>query len=289
MWSRSAPSLSRALGPAYGSVTVAGRRIAYRSWGDPDAPAVYLVHGGSANSSWWDHIGPRLAEDHRVVAHDLSGHGDSSHAARYNHRIWATELIALVEETSRRPAPVIVGHSMGGGIALRAAEHHGAHLGGLIMIDTVVRDVTEEEMAVRRARAVKRHRVYSTAEEAYARFHTVPETAYAAPDLLRHIAEESLVAVPGGWTWKFDMGVFGQQTPSPSSLVPLACPVKLVRGAEGLVDSEMGSVIADGLGCAPPEVVEHCGHHVLLDRPGETVRILRAVLGEWAPTRGPRG
>jgi pimeloyl-ACP methyl ester carboxylesterase len=149
------------------------------------------------------------------------------------------------------------------------------------MIDSVVRDVAEEEMAVRRARAVKRHRVYPTAEEAYARFHTIPETTYAAPELLRHIAEESLTSVPGGWAWKFDMNVFGQQTPSPTSLVPLACPVKLVRGAEGLVDAEMGSVIARGLGCAPPEVVEHCGHHVLLDRPEETVRILRDALTDW--------
>ena len=67
--------------PQMRSIEVDGLRIAYRVWGDESLPGLILVHGGAAHSGWWDHIAPLLTS-HRVVAPDLSGHGDSgaSHA-----------------------------------------------------------------------------------------------------------------------------------------------------------------------------------------------------------------
>ena len=63
----------------HADVTVDGARIAYRAWGKPGRQGVVLVHGGAAHAGWWDHIAPFLAAEHRVVAIDLSGHGDSDH------------------------------------------------------------------------------------------------------------------------------------------------------------------------------------------------------------------
>ena len=53
---------------------VADVPIAYRMWGSsPNGRGIVLVHGGAANSRWWDHIGPLLAADRSVIAIDLSG------------------------------------------------------------------------------------------------------------------------------------------------------------------------------------------------------------------------
>src|ERR1700721_2676799 len=65
--------------PDHCDVEVDGCRIHLRVWGDEEQPPVVLVHGGGAHSGWWDHIAPFFSRTHRVIAHDLSGHGDRHH------------------------------------------------------------------------------------------------------------------------------------------------------------------------------------------------------------------
>ncbi|MGD0706351.1 MAG: alpha/beta fold hydrolase, partial [Trebonia sp.] len=72
--------------------TVEGTEIAYRAWGEPADRGIVLVHGGAAHSRWWDHIGPLLADGWRVVALDLSGHGDSGRRDSYTLDVWSREV-----------------------------------------------------------------------------------------------------------------------------------------------------------------------------------------------------
>src|SRR6266699_6796291 len=71
-----------------GSVTVDGTSISYRAFGPPADSGIVLVHGGAAHARWWDHIAPLLARGRRVVALDLSGHGDSDRRDAYNLDLW---------------------------------------------------------------------------------------------------------------------------------------------------------------------------------------------------------
>ena len=76
-------------------VTVDGAPISYRAWGGNEPSGLVLVHGGAAHARWWDHIGPLLAQGRRVVAVDLSGHGDSGRRERYSLDGWAREVMAV--------------------------------------------------------------------------------------------------------------------------------------------------------------------------------------------------
>src|SRR5487761_12732 len=88
-----------------GQAVVDGVPIAYRAWGGPGSRGVVLVHGGAAHSRWWDHIGPLLASDRRVVAIDLSGHGDSGRRESYSFDAWAREILAVAADAVHRPLP----------------------------------------------------------------------------------------------------------------------------------------------------------------------------------------
>ena len=62
-----------------GQVSVAGADIHFVAWGEPGRRGLVFVHGGGAHAHWWTHVAARFAGDFRVVALDLSGHGDSDH------------------------------------------------------------------------------------------------------------------------------------------------------------------------------------------------------------------
>jgi pimeloyl-ACP methyl ester carboxylesterase len=73
-----------------------------RAWGDAKLPTLVLVHSGGAHSGWWDHIAPFFSSTHRVIAPDLSGHGDSDFRAEYDLDTWAREVLAVAKAAPRQ-------------------------------------------------------------------------------------------------------------------------------------------------------------------------------------------
>jgi pimeloyl-ACP methyl ester carboxylesterase len=64
------------------------------AWGEPDRRGLVFVHGGGAHAQWWTHVAATFAEEFRVVAVDLSGHGDSTHREQYTLEQWTDEVVA---------------------------------------------------------------------------------------------------------------------------------------------------------------------------------------------------
>lgn len=85
-----------------GRVDVAGAEVHYRAWGPTGTPGLVLVHGGAAHSRWWDHVAPMLATGRRVVALDLTGHGDSDRRQEYGLERWAEEALAVAKPAASR-------------------------------------------------------------------------------------------------------------------------------------------------------------------------------------------
>ena len=107
-------------GPSRKRVPVHGIELAYDESGDRDAPPAVLLHAlGEAAEDWAD-LAPRLAADHRVLALDLRGHGDSSWPGEYSAALMADDVVAALDALDVRDA-VLVGHSLGGVVAFRIA------------------------------------------------------------------------------------------------------------------------------------------------------------------------
>jgi len=263
------------------SIVVEGTSIAYRAWGDPAMRTIVLVHGGAAHSRWWDHIAPLLAAGWRVVALDLSGHGDSGRRDRYSLDTWAREVLAVVADAGTAASTVVIGHSMGGLVTLRLATLAGARIAGAVAIDSPVRDMAPEDRAARQHRAFGPLRVYPTREAVIARFRPIPDQptlAYIAD----HVAATSVRPAEGGWTWKFDPQVFARDHLTPELLTRLDCRVALFRAEHGLVTPQQGEVLYDRLGRVAPVIeIPVAGHHIMLDQPVALAAALRTLLADW--------
>ncbi|MFA5890260.1 MAG: alpha/beta fold hydrolase [Actinomycetota bacterium] len=99
--------------------TIHGNRIGYRTTGQ--GPAIVLIHGMAGSSETWEPIMPALAAHGTIIAPDLLGHGASA-KPRGDYSLGSQAagirdlLVALGHERA-----TIVGHSLGGGIAMQFA------------------------------------------------------------------------------------------------------------------------------------------------------------------------
>ncbi|HZN14290.1 MAG TPA: alpha/beta fold hydrolase [Acidimicrobiales bacterium] len=100
-------------------ISIHGHQVAYRAAGD--GSAILLIHGIAGSSTTWARALPLLANNHSVVAPDLLGHGESAKPrGDYSLGAYASGIRDLMTALGHERA-TIVGHSLGGGIAMQFA------------------------------------------------------------------------------------------------------------------------------------------------------------------------
>ncbi|MFJ6742429.1 alpha/beta fold hydrolase [Streptomyces sp. NPDC091279] len=122
--------------------TVHGYRRAYRMAGT--GPALVLIHGIGDSSATWADLIPRLARTHTVIAPDLLGHGASDKPrADYSVAAYANGVRDLLTALGIESA-TLVGHSLGGGVAMQFAYQFPERTERLILVSAggVGREVT---------------------------------------------------------------------------------------------------------------------------------------------------
>ena len=113
------------------SIARNGASIAYDEAG-AGAPAFVFLHGWVCNRTFWRPQFEDLSRDHRCIAVDLRGCGESTGPGPYDPVAAADDVAALIEHLGAAPA-VIVGHSLGGIVALLLNERHpGLVLGAVL-------------------------------------------------------------------------------------------------------------------------------------------------------------
>jgi pimeloyl-ACP methyl ester carboxylesterase len=257
-----------------------GVRLHALHHGDPANPKLVLLHGGGANAHWWDHLAPTLAERLHVVALDFRGHGDSDRPEP-EAGAFGRDLAALLEHLGA-PDAALLGHSMGGHVALEHAARHGGlrRPRALVLVDASRGAAVRTRRAMRLALAVRRS--YRTREEAVARYRFLPPAPGASEALRRHIALHSLAEEPDGrFAFKFDPRWFALPPPSPPDLAHVSSPTLVVRGAESpLLSAEGAAELARELPRARVVSLEGAGHNVHLERPEAFLAAVLAFLGE---------
>lgn len=261
--------------------TVDGVQLHYHEWGNPTAPSLVLLHGGAAQAHWWDHIAPVLAAQYHVVAPDLRGHGDSSWVSPPAYEI--EDYVSDVEATLAAlhlVSPVLIGHSLGGFIALSYAARSAKTLSGLIVVDIGFRLKSSRLMRLLRNLSAS---VYQDEADLLRRFQLLPGETMASPALLHHIARTSVQPLEtGGFTLKFDRATMVRK---PCDLFPvlsqITCPTLVLRGSHSQHLSM--TTLTDMVHRCPRArgfEIPDAGHHVLLDNPTAFLNAVRDFLRE---------
>ena len=120
--------------PSTGPVALFDREL-----GGSTEPPVVILHGMLGSSRNWQTAGRDLAASRRVFALDLRNHGLSPHAATMTYPEMADDVVAWMDARGFASG-VLVGHSMGGKVAMLIACRHPSRVGRLVVVDIAPKD-----------------------------------------------------------------------------------------------------------------------------------------------------
>lgn len=263
-------------------IAVDGADIEALSWGPVGAPGIVFVHGNLAHAHWWSFIAPFFAGTFRVTALSLSGMGGSDHRPAYSLAQFGREILTVADATalyaSGRP-PTIVAHSAGAGPACYLADVAAERVGAIVVLDSGIRPpaMMPPPMPLR-----EHNRIYATFEDGLAAFRLTPTQHCENLYLVDWIARHALKPVPGGWTWRFDPGMFGRVRAAEAwpHLLAARCPITFINGAcSAMTPRDRVNFLRDQLKPGTPFVtIPSAAHHLMLDQPLATVAALDAAL-----------
>lgn len=191
-------------------------KLHYLVWGDEASPPLILIHGTRDHARSWDRTARALASRYCVFAPDLRGHGDSAWAIGGDYSIidYALDLHALGEAIGREPYTVI-GHSLGGGVALQYAGTFPEKVTRLVTIEGLG-GLGWAQGARRPAHIRMRSWIESMRQLEGRELHTYPTIEAATERMIeanRHLTPELASDLTvhgarqldnGSYTWKFD-------------------------------------------------------------------------------------
>ena len=252
--------------------------VSYRHYEAIGKPGMLLIHGMNAHSRWWDFIAPQLLDRYQVAAMDLTGMGDSDYRYEYSSNTYADEILAVLDDAKFGTDSIVVAHSFGGYMAVRAANKAPDRFKALVLVDSGIRhpdDPVPEQIWMSGARS----KIYPDKETALNRFRVQPPQPCDNEFLLQYIARNSLMPVDGGWTWKFDEDLLTSLTDAerkPEEFQALTMTLGVIFGADSELFSRRTLEYMQELIPEPFLIKEiaNAQHHLFLDQPQAFVESL---------------
>ena len=252
--------------------------VSYRHYEAIGKPGMLLIHGMNAHSRWWDFIAPQLLDRYQVAAMDLTGMGDSDYRYEYSSNTYADEILAVLDDAKFGTDSIVVAHSFGGYMAVRAANKAPDRFKALVMVDSGIRhpdDPVPDQIWMSGARS----KIYPDKETALNRFRVQPPQPCDNEFLLQYIARNSLMPVDGGWTWKFDEDLLTSLTDAerkPEEFQALTTTLGVIFGADSELFSRRTLEYMQELIPEPFLIKEiaNAQHHLFLDQPQAFVESL---------------
>ncbi len=239
--------------------------------GEADLTLVFLHYFGGSGRAWLD-VMTRLERDCRCIAPDLRGFGESSDVtSNYTVARAADDVQELIAALGIG-AYILVGHSMGGKIALRLAANSPPGLRGLILV--APSPPTPEPMEEQaRAQSLATHGSLVAARETVAKItaHPLP------PELLAQTLEDNVQTSSLAWKWWLESGSREDITPQ---VTHIAVPILTIAGAKDPVIpvSLVETAIVERFATSPARIVPDAGHLLPLEAAEALSDIMRPFI-----------
>ncbi|HWE60499.1 MAG TPA: acetoin dehydrogenase dihydrolipoyllysine-residue acetyltransferase subunit [Chloroflexota bacterium] len=247
-------------------------------------PPLVFLHGLGGSQSTWQMVLPALAAHRRVCALDLPGHGQSDKpapaTADYTLAGLADAVVQALRTLHLSPA-VLVGHSLGGAVAMQIVLAHPGVAHGLVLVDSAgLGDEISPELFERIEAPPSREEARRLLELFFHDPRFVLESGIdeSHEQRLQPGADEAVRAVAAA-----SMSRQGQHTGLPARLGELQLPVLIIWGArDRVIPAAHAAAAASALPGAQVVLLEESGHVPQVESAGAVARAIEGFVGTMA-------
>lgn len=237
-------------------------------------PALFILHGLFGSGRNWQAHTRRFAESFEVYTIDLRNHGQSFHADEMNYPSMAADVAQLITHLGLRNCRIL-GHSMGGKVAMTLAIQHPALISSMIVADIApVAYRHDYDDLIEPILALDLDRFASRTQIDHALRPSIPE------DQLRAFLLQNLLHETGAWRWRVNWPVIQRDMDNLTGFAPLPAdwvgsqPTQFIRGANSdYVGSAEIEVIERHFGDVRVATIDGAGHWLHAEKPIEFSRL----------------
>ena len=272
-------------------VEVNDLKLHYREWGDSRSRhALLMLHGYASTSEMWSDVATDLAREFRVIALDIRGYGQSDRAEDmdYTRATQLEDLEAFVDAVGLRSL-TLVGHSMGGALAICYAAEHPEIVTALVVVEAAPEVLRSGIEGVRRLLLAGDG--FDSVDAAVEAFR--PYQPYASTEQLeRRVHSVLKMNEDGRLVWDFDEAFRDPQIRPPEpdpgqrrlsdlwdSADRVQCPTMIIRGQDtDMLTPEAIQRLHRRIAGSRVSLIEDAGHHVPTDQPASLALNIREFL-----------
>lgn len=244
-----------------------------------------ILHGLFGTLDNWQTLARRWATEAglRVISVDLRNHGRSFHSPEHTYASMAQDVLALFDHLQLGSDTTLLGHSMGGKVAMRLALDHPERLARLIVIDIAPRfsDMVHQNDVLAGLHAVNLAAI-TNRQEADAALAQHIDNVGTRQFLLKNLYRQD----DNSFAWRINLEVLAAQLPAvgaeTTSATPFLKPALFIRGGKSdyiTADDKLHGIPALFPNSQVATVVD-AGHWVHAEKPEEIFGLVQAFVGK---------
>ena len=252
-------------------------RLHYEVQGD--GRPLIILHGFLGSSENWRALRKRFASKYKVFSVDQRNHGSSPHSSTMNYRIMTEDLREFLSEHGLSQI-FLLGHSMGGKVAMQFASESPEPLEKLVIVDIAPKAYPPAHRLLLQAmQNLELHGLKTYGEAEAALSATISEAS-----LRKFVVKNLTRDRNGAFQWRIGLDSlaanYDQLIKAPAMLNNFDKPTCFIRGGlSRFIDDQDLAAIRKYFPLAKFHTVSNAGHWVHIDAPDEFYRIVDEYLG----------
>lgn len=252
-------------------------KLFHRIFGEENKQPLIIMHGLFGTSDNWNTLAKKYAEKFNTITIDLRNHGQSPHSDEWTYKVMSEDVVELINDLGYSSAHVM-GHSMGGKVAMFMAKYHPTIIDKLIVSDIAPRYYPPHHQEFLAALKGLDLENTTTRKDAEIYMESMIQDAGIRQFLLKSLywKDEKLA-------WRFNLNVIDEKIESIGEELindfQFENETLFVRGSKSnyITNEDMESIITIFKNCRF-ETVEGAGHWVHAEKPMEYLELTSQFL-----------
>lgn len=242
--------------------------LAYQAFGNPEKPSLLIVHGYFASSRNWRRIAQNLSDQFHVFVLDMRNHGTSPHSTVMDYPTMTADVVQMIDRLAL-PSVSIMGHSMGGKVAMWLALNYPGLVKQLIVVD--IAPVSYRHSFDNILQALKKlplEKINNRKQALQMLSSTIPEQNFS------QFLLQNLHLVNGKFRWRIDLDIFSKTAsfipafPAVEKIQAFIGPTLFIAGANSQhIKPEYGATIQSLFPASSITTLADTGHWLHVENP----------------------